>query len=217
MKRLMIVSSVAILMFGVCAGSTFAAPDLSNPKSAAMAFAKAMEAGDADVAKAATLSDANNQELVTTLAGMVANVNKLRDSAKAKFGDAAGEQIAGNMKSMDMAKQLEDAEVKETGDTASISSTKTPGNPVQLKKVDGEWKVDMASSIAAAPGGGNIAQQLPFLKAVGAAMGELSTEITAGKYKDVEEAQSAMQTKMMGAMAAMRRPATSAPATQPGN
>jgi hypothetical protein len=170
-----------------------------------------MEAGDADTAKAATMADAENQELVAVLVGMVGNVNKLRDAAKSKFGEEAGSQLAGNMKTGDMAKQLEESEVKEEGETASITNAKSPQNSVKLKKVSGEWKVDMAGSA----GGSQITQQLPFLKAVGAAMGDLATEITDGKYKTVEEAQGALQTKMMGAMAAMRRPTTSAPATQP--
>src|SRR5262245_45712792 len=197
--RRYIILAAAVVVVGVCAGRLTAAPDLSTPKAAAMSFAKAMEAGDADGAKAATLSDAENQELVTILAGMISNVNKLREAAKAKFGEEASNQIAGNMKTMDMAKQLEDSEVKEEGETASINSTKSAGNPVKLKKVGGDWKVDMTGSIAGAPGGGQIAQQLPFLKAVGAAMGDLATEIKDGKYATIEDAKSAMQTKMMGA------------------
>ena len=46
------------------------------------------------------------------------------------------------------------------------------------------------------------------------AMGDLATEINEGKYKTVEEVQSAKATKIFGAMAAMKR-STSAPATQP--
>jgi hypothetical protein len=64
--------AIVVVFFGVCAGKTFAGADLSTPKAAALTFAKAMEAGDASAAKSAALSDSENQELVTILAGMIA-------------------------------------------------------------------------------------------------------------------------------------------------
>jgi len=62
--------------------------------------------------------------------------------------------------------------------------------------------------------GPNITQQIPVMKAVGSAMGDLASEISEGKYKTVDEVQAAKATKIFGAMAAMKR-STSAPATQP--
>jgi len=212
MKRFVVLAAIFGLSIGLYTSVARAdAPDLSSPKAAAMAFAKAMQVGDAAAAKSATLSDAENQEIVGLLAGMVSSNLKLRDAAKAKWGEDAGDQLAGNMKNLDMAKQLEKAEVKEEGDTATITSPEG-GNPVKLKKVDGTWHIDMVNSMAGQAGS---AQQLSILKAIGSTMSDLAGEIAEGKYKTVEEAKSALQTKVLGAMASVRRP-TTAPATAPG-
>ena len=62
--------------------------------------------------------------------------------------------------------------------------------------------------------GSQLTQQIPFIKALGGIMGDLATEITDGKYKNADDAQVAMQTKLMTAMATMKRP-TTGPATKP--
>jgi len=60
------------------------------------------------------------------MAGMVESVNKLGEAAKAKFGDEGSQQITEKMKGMDMSKQLEAAEVKEDGDTATVANAQSP-------------------------------------------------------------------------------------------
>jgi hypothetical protein len=213
MKRWSSMSGIVIATVAcvsLCTGRALAGPDLSTPKAAAMSFADALQAGDVAAAKTAAVGDAQNQDLVSTLAEVAAQNAKLREAAKAKFGEEASKKIAKKMTSEELAKQLDEAEIKENGDTATITSKENPGNPLTLKKVDGQWKVDMLSGAA----GAQTAQQLPLIKAFGTLMSELATEINDGKYKTVDEAQSAMQTKMMTAMATMRRP-TTAPTTVP--
>jgi hypothetical protein len=201
----------AVVYVSLCTSRAFAAPDLSTPKAAAMTFAKALEAGDAATAKASAVGDAQTQDLVGALAEVAAQNAKLREAATAKFGAEASAKISRKMSSEDLSKQLDASEIKEDGDTATITSKETPGNPLTLKKVDGQWKVDMLSGAA----GPQLAQQLPMIKSFGGVMSELATEITDGKYKNVDEAQTALQTKMMAAMANMRRPPASQPTTAP--
>jgi len=213
-------SSVSVVVAGIVAAvfcvsfSTsrlLADADLSTPKAAALAFAKALESGDAATAKSAAVGDAQTQDVVGALAEVAAQNVKLRDAATAKFGAEASTKIARKMSTEDMSKQLDASEIKENGDTATITTKDSPSNPLTLKKVDGKWKVDMLAGAS----GPELAQQLPMIKSFGGVMNELATEITDGKYKTVEEAQTALQTKMMAAMANMRRPPTTAPATQP--
>ena len=185
-----------------------AAADLSTPKSAAAAFAKALEAGDVDAAKAAGMTDAQNVQLIEALADMGGNVSKLRDAVNKKFGEGSADQLTGGRKPLDMSKQLDDAQVKEDGDTATLTDPKQPTNSMTLKKVGNDWHVDLASN----PQAGQMIQQIPFLKALSSSFGEVATEVAADKYKTVDEAKQAMQAKIMGAMASMRRPT---PATAP--
>ena len=213
MKRMTLIVAAVVVAQMLLVLPARAAADLSSPKAAAMTFAKAVEAGDVQAAKAAAINEGENAQLIETLTEVAANVNKLRDAAKAKFGDGAAEQFVGNRKPLEeMSKQLDKAEVKQDGDSATISSADQPGS-TKLKKIGSDWKVDLAASLKDSPQSAQIFQQLPFLKAIGVAMGETAGEISADKYKTVDEAKQAMQAKMMAAMATMRRPAASQPAT----
>jgi hypothetical protein len=108
------------------------------------------------------------------------------------------------MNSGELSKRLDEAELKEEGDTATLTNKDRAQDSLKLKKVDGQWRVDLSSQ----------SQQAPLIKSLGSLMGDVATEINDGKYKTVDEAQMAMNTKVMTALATMKRP-TTAPATQP--
>lgn len=193
-----VTSVICVLALFVAARVAVAGPDLSSPKSAAMSFAKALEAGDAATAKASAVATEEEGKFIDVMAGMMSGMLKLKAASIAKFGDA-GKDIAGSSDDVEISKQIETAEVKEEGDVATLITKKDEGKPLQLKKVGGEWKVDISSMTQ----GEDVSKAMPLFKAMSEAMTELTKEITDGKYADVDGAKTAFGMKMMAAMASM--------------
>jgi hypothetical protein len=165
--------------------------DLSTPKGATKAFATAMEKGDAEAAKRA--STGGNPAIVESMAKAMGSSKKLRDAAIAKFGDE-GKKIMGEEHNdmAELAKTVDESEMKEDGDNATLKP-KT-GEPVKLKKINGEWKVDLTEMTAAM---GTMGTGL--FDSMSRAASETADDIQAGKYKTVLEAQQAFGAKMAAA------------------
>jgi len=182
--------------------------DLSSPKAAVKTFVQALANGNVDLAKSAAITNAQQAQLLELMTQMTGSMKKLTDAAVAKFGEA-GETISGQkMKMGENLKQIDDSEVKIDGDNATILPTNQK-EPVKLKKQNGDWKVDIASM----PNLDRLAEAKPMITAMVSAANATATDISAGKFKDVEEARTAFRSKMMAAvMATMPQH----PATQPG-
>jgi hypothetical protein len=166
--------------------------DLSTPKAAAQSFAKAMESGDAEAAKAACTGA--DPKIIEAMAGMSATRKKLHDAAVAKFGDDAKSIGSFDGNDADMKKMVDESEEKIDGDTATLKPKS--GEPLKLKKIDGSWKVDMSQHL----GMGDTAEATKMMGTMSKAAGETADEINAGKYKTAKEAEQAMQQKMMSSM-----------------
>lgn len=207
MKHGLMTKLVVSFSFLMCGVAT--AQDLSTPKAAALVFAKAMEAGDAAGAKAASICNADGAKFLEVMTDIIKNGRKLEEAAVAKFGDA-GKNL-GNMESMDMAKNLENSEVKEEGDSATITIKDSPEKPVKLKKVDGAWKVDMITLISEA----DLARAMPMFTAMNNVYAGTAGEISAGKYPTADAAKQAMGMKLLAAMSAGMVAEQASPATQP--
>jgi hypothetical protein len=215
MKRTILCGLTLALCF--TGGRVFAADvDQSNPKAAALSFAKALESGDSETAKSLVVGTDQEKQIVDATADFVSAVKKLKDSATKKFGDKATE-ITGQSMSVDMSKQIEGTESKEEGDTATLTNPQQAQGqqPMKLKKVDGKWKVDLSAiTQGAAAGGQNVDQMQTTLKAWSGAFTEMANEIDQGKYETPEAARQAFTGKMMAALAAVKPPST-APTTAP--
>lgn len=91
--------------------------------------------GDADAAK---------------VCGML--TDEARAKAKSDAGDctttlaAAFKQLGGKAKLKTLAEQFTVEKVTVKGDTAKVTSTLNPKEPVELRKVDGEWKLQNAAA-----------------------------------------------------------------------
>jgi len=186
--------SITILTLCTWAGASVA-QDLSTPKSAAMVFAKALETGDAAGAKSAAVTDEKSAAFIDAMADLIKGSKKLKEASIAKFGDE-GKDLAGT-DDMDISKEINDADVKEEGDTATIVTKKDPSKPLTLKKAGGNWKVDISSVMA----GEDIEKAMPTFKAMGTAMNEMAGEINEGKHVNAEAAKQALAMKMMAAFA----------------
>ena len=176
----------AVVLMGMVVGCNKV--DLSTPKAAAKTFAHAVDKGDADTAVAA--STGADPKTMTSFVSFVSSMKKLQDATKSKFGqDSMGGQQMPSF--ADMEKKVDEADVKENGDTATLSA-KGDLNGITLKKVNGDWKVDfsdMSKGATQMPGG---------MDAMSKAASDTADEINAGKYKTAMEAQMALGQKVMG-------------------
>jgi len=179
----------AVLVLGVMVLTGCGKGDFSTPKGAARAFATALENGDAETAKKACTG--GDPKVIESLANGIGNLKKMRDAGISKFGDEGKTIFSGSGDDFDMTKKLDDAVEKIDGDKATI--TAKDGKPMNLKKVDGDWKVD-ASEIAGA--GGTVGAGM--FDSMGKAAKEMTDEINAGKYKTAAEAKEAFGKKMFG-------------------
>ena len=170
-------------------------PDLSSPKSAAKAFADAVMAGDAAKAKAICAGDEKQMKIVEAMVGLIGGIKKLEDAMIAKFGKeavkSAGKSPVATEDMHDAIRRLGEGEVKVTGDTATVTPKKKPGGeeehnePLTLKKVGGDWKVDLASLTKDVPGG---EEQLEGMRAFARMIQDVTKDVSAGKFKTAAEA-----------------------------
>jgi hypothetical protein len=227
-KKFLLAYPVACLLIAGCqssksgpgvAGGVGGAPsppplNLSTPKDAAISFGKAVEAGDLAQAQAVSITDAGTKELLAAMVPLVGALKKLDTAAVAKFGPAGKNVAGGGNPGAQFSGQYEDAEVKESGDTATVTGKKG-GEPLKLKKVDGQWKVDLASMTKGPDDARAMAMALPMFKGMTTSAEETTAEITAGKYKTADEAKQAFTAKMMGGVLGGMKPGPGGPG-QPG-
>ena len=169
----------------------------NTPKGAASTFAKAIENGDAAKAKSVAITTPDPSKFLDAMAIMAKAVKNLQTAATKKFGKEGAALTKGqNVNVGDVSKATETIK----GDTATLAMPNSKGQPMTMKKIGGQWKVDM-SAVGKDPAASKqmMTQMTPFFTSVSKAMNELSGEISGGKYKTAAEAKAAMQTKMMSA------------------
>ena len=175
---------------GGAPGAAAKAPDLSNPKSTAVSFAKAVQSNDMAAAKAASTGSDEQYKMVEAMGQMMSGFKNFESAAVAKFGDA-GKSGQGMP---DVVADTEGSEVKTEGDTATLINPKKPDDkdPMKLVKKDGKWKVDLASM----PMNEQAKTMAASASKMKKALDETAEEIKAGKYKTAQEAQAALGMKM---------------------
>src|SRR5690349_4379543 len=195
------------------------APDLSAPKSAVTAFERAAQNGDIAGAKAASVSDDANQQLVETFGRLNAVSTKFREALTAKFGADAAKGLAGpDPKTLDLDQEMSKAEVSEQGDTATVTTVRPQGPSTRVvRKNNGQWRVDVVATLQREPRAAAVMGNPALVDALTRTTQELTDELNQGKYKSVNEVQGAMMGKVRSMMA-QQKPATApaSPATQPG-
>jgi hypothetical protein len=120
------------------------APDTSTPKKAAMAFCKALIAGDMDKIHALSTGTDGEYALVKLLSDATHAYGKFHDSVTKKFGDQS--KFFDDL-GLDVTKEYETADYKLDGDTAKQVLKRNPNdtNPPTLKKDGSGWKMDLTS------------------------------------------------------------------------
>src|SRR5258706_1018509 len=148
-----------------------------SPKAVALAFAAALEKGDAPAAKALLSTDDDDDgraRLVDATMALTAGLKKLDAAALARFGDA-GKGISQNQLHLgDAAKSIEQAQEKIDGDTATLVLPGQARPLVSLKKVDGKWRL-LAGPASAAQIPEQLALDHRLLQAVARTAEEISS------------------------------------------
>ena len=200
-RLLLSLACVALL-----APSTRAAkPDLSSPKAAVVSLGNAMLNDDAEAGVAATNVPAEQKSTWEQTIHLGAALNRLNEVAVQKWGDEGrtllmgpGGAKKGAPRYKDLAQRVRDmeqAEVKVDGDSATVTPKGEDEQPITCKKTDGQWKVDL-SSLPWAQSGGRAAALAPVMAK---ASREVADDIKADKFKTVTEAQQALYAKVAAA------------------
>ncbi len=206
MIRLITCGLASLLMFStVCR-----AADADDAKASALAFAKAIENGDAATARQLVVGTEQEKQFVDSTVAFIEARKKLKDAAIKKFADKAADlaDLRGNMSD-----QIPDMDVQMDGDNATLMPSKSQpdGKPFPLTKVDGKWKVKLSALLAESstqptePTDQNLAEIQSTLNTWTTSINQLSDEIDQGKYKTADEAKAALAAK---AQAAATQPTT---------
>lgn len=109
-----------------------------------MAFCKAVSAGDMDKVHALSTGTDREFSLVKMLSEATQAAGKFHDAVTKKFGDQS--KFFDDLQ-LDMTKDVETAEIKMDGDTATLVMKKNPDdkNPPTLKKDGSGWKMDLTN------------------------------------------------------------------------
>jgi hypothetical protein len=182
--------------------------NLSTPADAAMTFVRAIGQGDAASAKAASLGTEQQKYWVVALAGMIDGLRQV-DRALLKHFGAAAERIDIDLRDAlrPLAEHAE-AEVSaatfpEQGDEASLVpaghllSIQVP-YAVLLRRENGLWKVDLPAVYANKPQLATALNpsEMNILVKAGQELRQVAKEISAGKYKTLDAARSAINERM---------------------
>lgn len=193
-------SALAALVVVICAASYVHADAKDDIRQSGEKFAQALRDGDASTAHKYAITDDQSSKLLDAMANLTKSHKKMADAAIAKFGDE-GKVLAGNSgparsQPQQFTKNLNDADIQVNGDTATVTPKDQRGQQVIFKKDGGTWKLDMTQF----PNREQMESQLPMWDKMATAMSETGDEITAGKYKTVQEARMGLVQKMMAAM-----------------
>jgi hypothetical protein len=162
-----------------------AAQDLSTPKKAALTFARAVEAGDMDGAKASSVGTDDDYAALQSLSDMLGAVKRMQTAMLKNYGNDAKKL---SDLSSPMSSQIETAEEKVDGDTATLVVKPDDKYPPTLKKSGDEWKMDL-KVMSSDPQFGKMKEAAK--KAV-PLLDSFTKDVEAGKYATVSDASLAL-------------------------
>ena len=207
-----------LMVFAVVAGLTVGGckkertgPDLSNPRSAAVTFTKALEEGDLQTAKLACNASGIESDLIEAMAQSSSGIKRLNSAATARFGQEAQKIIQGQGP-MNVSKNLAEGDVEQDAERATVRS-KDRKDEVQLLKIDGQWRVDVGALIK----GKDVTRVVPFFRAAGLAARQVADDVDAGRISSAEDARKAMATRVMANLPQMVREQMGITATRPAS
>ena len=184
-SRLFMLLACAVSALFVTASARAAEPDLSTPKNAAKAFAKAMETGDTEVMRHLASGTDAQFAAVKNIADMFGGIRRYEAAAVKKFGDAG--KLPPEAK-VDLVAEVEKCDEKIDGDKATLTDKSKPDekHPMTLKKDNGNWKVNLNDADP------KMVEMSPKARKAADAIDAIVKDIEAGKYKTAAEALGAL-------------------------
>lgn len=186
------------------------APDALTPKHAAESFCKAMENGDVAGAKALAVGSEKQLTVLETIVPFVQSFKQLENAAFKKWGESGRNELTaspGGANRFDVYDRIKTDREEISGDTATLTTTDpkaTDRSPMKLKKVNGQWKMDLAS---VQDEGMDDPKNVKIFKSMAEIAKTTASEIDQGKYADAASAKQAMGQKILAAMGVAGVPA----------
>jgi hypothetical protein len=210
------VTKLACILLCAVALSLSAAPkpapvdvDLSTPRAAVRTLVQAVDAQDRDaILKTFYFADQSETELAHAFAELMQSAKKLGDAAREQFG-ASPEGLASGMMNPAELAHLDQADLKENGDTATLTPL-GQSRPLRFHRTANRWQLvirDFANP------DDTLERQARLLRKVTGVFAEITTDISAGKYDGSTEAEAAIQTQLASVLIRSSREASSRPAT----
>jgi hypothetical protein len=142
-------------------------------------------------------------KLVAAMADYAAALAALHRAAERAYGAAGANAVTGDTvaESVDGLAAIEHAEVLLNGDTATITYKATADPPVQLTRVDGQWRLPLSQLTSDANGAAE-QHRLEELTSQAHLARQTAEEITQGKFKTADDAAHAWQGRLLDAVLA---------------
>ena len=192
-----------------------AAHDATTPKGALKLLSSALRDGDAErIRSVMHASSPAETRMVASMAEMARAMAQLQKAAVKAFGEEGAREIVGDTQATDAdgRARIDAADVRVTGDTATVMVPEGEDAPVVLKRVAGQWKVPMAElSKNADPAA--LDERLAELTEQRKLVMQLTEEIGNRQFNSPAQAKDAWQSRAMQAVT--RRPAPRKPQPQP--
>jgi hypothetical protein len=172
-----------------------------TPKGALKQLAAALRDGDVErirgVMHATTPAES---KMVTAMAEMARAMAALQKSAVKQFGREAAKEVVGDTDATDAESKarIDSADVKISGDTATVTMEDGEETPVVLKRVSGHWKLPM-SELSKGADPAALDERLTGLAEQARLVRDLAGEIETGKYGTPAQAHEAWQSRAMQA------------------
>ena len=133
---------IAMLITASFATTAKAEGKLDTPKNTLKTMIKSLTAGKVDAAIECFDVEEANKPLVKAQLSIQSAFMKFDSKMRAAYKDKYDADKLGQFKGAILSeKMVDDAEVSEDGDTATVT---IGGKPLELKKVDGKWKIQAA-------------------------------------------------------------------------
>jgi hypothetical protein len=173
----------------------------TSPRGVLKLLAAALRDGDPEriraVMHAATPAES---KMVTAMAEMARAMSALQKAAVKQFGREAAKEVVGDTDATDAESKarIDSADVKISGDTATVTMEDGEETPVVLKRVAGHWKLPM-SELSKGADPAALEERLVALADQARLVRDLAGEIESGKYNTPAQAHEAWQSRAMQA------------------
>lgn len=174
-----------------------ASPDLSTPRSAAVALHEAIEQADPSAIVQVLSARTDDQKvLALSMARLIVAGRHLRSAALKRWGDAAMPLVE-DMIAADELRQIDRATITQKDDRAQLMLADAT-RPITFIRTDGKWRLDIVDFMGGAVG--KLPRQARLLDRVGDILSQAAGDIAGGKYSSPDTAREDLIKKLNHAM-----------------